>query len=52
MLPLVSIITTVVIGTGLFSKTVIFTGFRLSRISKSSSTRSGTRRFSLSVTVT
>ncbi len=52
MLPLVSIITVAVIGVGLFSKTLIVCGFALSRISKSSSVRSATRRRSASVTVT
>ena len=52
MLPLLSIITIVVMGVGLFSKMLTVCSFPLSRISKSSCTRSGTSRRCWSVTVT
>ncbi len=52
MLPLVSSITTAVIGRTALSKSAISCGRLLSRIWKSSLTRSGTRRPCASVTVT
>ena len=51
MLPLVSSMTTTVIGCISFSKKTSGCGFSLSKTSKSSCTRSGTRRFCASVTV-
>ena len=51
MLPLVSSITTTVIGWISFWKNTIDCSFSLSRISKSSFVRLGTRRFCASVTV-
>src|SRR6476620_237764 len=51
MLPLVSSMTTTLIGCGLLSKVVSVCSLPLSCTSKSSCTRSGTRRLSASVTV-
>ena len=52
MLPLVSSMTTTVIGWLSASKRMIGVGLPLSRMSKSSFTRSGTSRLAVSVTVT